>query len=109
MNFQGQIAKRRLQVLLAALPTMGGVCAWAWGNRLVVAASMAAFSAGLVRTVRRSIGAGLQWLAATLSHWLRFLTPTNRIVVVDPEVRTYPVPWEGRVMTVASEQRVVVA
>jgi hypothetical protein len=127
MNFQGRIVKSKFQAFLASLPPMNGIAPRGWWHGYVLAASLAtfsaallraislpfqaamAFTAGLARLISRSFQAALQGLAATLARWLRFPTPADRIVLVDYENRCFDVPQELRVADVEYEQRVAAA
>ena len=127
MNFQGRIAKSKLQTLLAALPAMGGILARAWWKNRTLSASLAAFSAGfaramslpfqasvafaagLTRLIPRGLQAALQGLAATLARWLLLPTPAERVVRVAFENRRIQVSQESRLVAVEHEQRVAAA
>jgi hypothetical protein len=127
MNFQGRIVKSRFQAFLAALPAMNGIAPRGWWHGQALAASLAtfsaamlravslpfqatlAFAAGLARSISRAFQAAIEGLAATVARWLHFPTPANRIVLVDYESRCLSVPQELRVADVEYEQRVVTA
>ena len=127
MNFQGRVVKSRFQAFLAALPPMNGIAPRGWWHGYALTASLAtfsaallraislpfqatvAFAAGLARLISRGFQAALEGLAAMVARWLQLPTPPNRIVAVDHENRIFGVPEESRVTAVEYEQRVVAA